>query len=205
MIGHAGAALALILAQTAQPTPPPRQCLTPEEAGAGAAVMLPELVDTVGRSCARHLSETVFLRTNGTELAQRWRSESAGHRQVAMVGLTRMLPPPAMEGMAQGMQVAQRARETGDTRSGPLQAAPPSASPGPPPSPLAMLPQIMTGLEAVVTARMTPQTCKEASRLIESLAPLSAANIARLVSATMAMGVALSPPKGDDGPPICRT
>lgn len=197
MIGHAATALALILAQTAsQPTPPPRPCVTPEEAGAGAAVMLPELVDAVGRNCTRHLPETAFLRTRGTQLVQRWRGESAEHRRLAMAGLMRMIPPDAaaaMRGQAQGTASTPLAEGTGAGQAGAI------------PSPAAMVPQMLQGLQAAMADKLNPETCKEASRMVESLSPLSAGNIAQLVSATMGLGVALSPPKGDSGPPICRT
>ncbi len=203
MVMHAATAFALVLAQTT--STPPRRCVTPEQAGAGAAVMLPEMVNLLARSCERHLPETAYLRTHGLELVERWRTESASFRQVATAGLSRMIPPEAMAAMAQGMASTEEAHDTGDQRSIHVRTAPPSASATPLPSPMGMLPQMMEGLSQGMTDKLNSVTCKEASRFVESLAPLPAANIAQLVSAVMGIGLEMAPPKGDDGPPICRT
>jgi hypothetical protein len=194
MIGHATAGFALILSQVAsQSTPPQRRCVTPEQAGAGAAVMLPEAVEMLRRGCERHLPEVAFLRTRGAELVQRWRSQSASHRGEAHAGLMRMVPPEAMAAMSRGGQGSQRAAQPGPAPAG---AAP---------SPMTMIPEMLRGIEAGMAQRLNPEVCKEASRFVEALAPLPAGNVAQLVGATMALGLAVAPPKGDDGPPICRT
>lgn len=200
MIGHAAAVVAVLLWQPAGG--PPRPCVTPEQAGAGAAVLLPEMVEAVRRGCERHLPETAFLRAEGSELVGRWRAESAPHRRTAHAGLMRMIPPEVMAAMAQGM-----AGQTGGSRPGtgsppPREGQPPAAG-APPGDPAAMMRGMMGGLDAAMAERLNPETCKEASRFIEALAPLPAGNVARLVSAAMGLGVALAPPKGDDGPPIC--
>lgn len=189
MIGQIAAALALVGGQAT--APPPRPCVTPNEAGAGAAVLMPELVEAVTRSCSRHLSGSTFLSANGAQLAQRWRSESVGERQTAGAALTRVMPPQALTAMTQGMAAQQSS--AGGT------AASPQAGPD------ALLAMVPTMVEAAAANKFNPQVCKGISRLIEGLAPLSAQNLAQLVSATMMLRVALSPPKGDDGPPICRS
>lgn len=195
MIGHISAA-ALLLAQAAPapaPAAPPRPCVTPAEAGAMAVLVLPELIDAVGRSCTPHLAETAWLRAQGGELTQRWRTEGAGQRETALAAIAKMIPPGAMGGGPGGR---------GASGAG---AVPPGQTSGAAPSPEAAMGAMIGGMTGEMSRRLTPATCNEISRFVESLSPLPAANVAQMVSAVMGIGVAMTPPDQQGGPPICRT
>lgn len=88
MIGHATAALALLLAQ-----PAARPCVTPAELGDVAVVALPEVIDSLARSCGTHLPETAFLRSGAAGFSQRLRTEGAGRRDAAFAAIKRVAPP----------------------------------------------------------------------------------------------------------------
>ena len=91
MIGHATAALALILAQPA--AAPARPCLTTAELGHLAVVTMPEIIDSFAQRCSAHLPQTAFLRSGASGFTQRLRTEGAGNREPAMAALKRMAPP----------------------------------------------------------------------------------------------------------------
>ncbi len=93
MTGHALIAAALLISQAT--TPPPRPCLSTQEAGAMAAVAVPELVEAFAQRCSQHLPETAFLRSGTSALVERWRAESGPHRDTAFAALGRMAPPGA--------------------------------------------------------------------------------------------------------------
>ena len=91
MIGHAAAALALILTQPA--AAPARPCITTAELGDVAVVALPEMVDSFAQRCSAQLPATAFLRTGASGFSQRLRTEGVPHREPAMAALKRMAPP----------------------------------------------------------------------------------------------------------------
>lgn len=176
MIGHATAALALLFAQ-ATSAPAPRPCITPDEAGAIAAVAFPEFVDAFSQRCSQHLPATAWLRTNGPGLVQRWRSEGAAQRETAFSAMRKMMPANAQAGRAAA---------------------------APPPPEVAMQ-GLIGGLTGALSIRLNAASCTELGRFVEALAPLPAANVAQLISAVMGFGVSVTPTAPEGAPPICRS
>ena len=101
---HAIAAAALMVAHAT--AAPPRPCVTPDEAGAIAAVAVPEAVEAFAQRCSQHLPETAFLRARGAELVQRWRTEGAAQRTAAFAAMRRMAPPNAANVQPETAQTA---------------------------------------------------------------------------------------------------
>ena len=187
MIGHLTTALVLVLAQTA-PAATQRPCITQQEAGAMAAVALPELVEAFAQRCSQHLPETAYLKTQGTELVQRWRSEAAPQREAAFAGMARMAPP------------ARPATPPAEDEAGTAPAPAANA-----PSPEVGMRAMIGGLAGGMSTRLNPTTCAELSRFVESLAPLPATNVAQMFSAAIGFGMAMMPANAQGGPPICRS
>lgn len=102
MIAHAAAAFALALGQAN--AAPPRPCLTNVELGNIAVVALPEIVESLSRSCSAHLPETAFLRAGAAGFAERMRTGGDARRSAALAAIGRVAPPEAR---------AQIATETG--------------------------------------------------------------------------------------------
>jgi hypothetical protein len=91
MIGHATAALALVLAQPA--AAPARPCITTAELGDLAVVALPDVVEGFARNCNAHLSETAFLRTGASGFVARLRAGGEARRSSALAAIGRVAPP----------------------------------------------------------------------------------------------------------------
>jgi hypothetical protein len=107
MIANALAAAALLMAQPNQ-----QSCITKEQAGDLAIVVLPDLVNSVAAQCAPHLPETAFLRRGATEFVQRLRTEAGSRRESALAAFQRftngrlpqgLSPEAALSGMSTGM------------------------------------------------------------------------------------------------------
>jgi hypothetical protein len=78
---------ALLLAQAAPAEPP---CITPEEAGAMAVTLLPEMVDSVARRCQPQLGAGAFLGQQGAaEWSARLRRDAGPMRPLALQGVAK--------------------------------------------------------------------------------------------------------------------
>ena len=84
MINHAIAA-ALLLSQASTPTG--RPCVTPQEAGDMAVVMLPYLVDAAAAHCRPHVAGDAFLATGASAWSERLRRDGAPRRASALAGI----------------------------------------------------------------------------------------------------------------------
>ncbi len=92
MIDRIIAAAAVLAAQGATTTPP---CLTLQELGDLAIVLLPHVIDGATQRCSAHLSQDAFLLGNGgRDFAQRLTDEGSSRRASAVASYQRVLGPP---------------------------------------------------------------------------------------------------------------
>lgn len=144
-------AIASTSAHAAQP------CLTPAEASSLAAYALPAAITGTTKRCTPSLAPSAFLRTGGTELAQRYAARKAQNWPAAKAAFLKMGGKDDASALLAGL---------------------------PDPSLQQMLDAIIEGM---VAQEIPTERCASIDRVVGLLAPLPAQNMAELIGVMLGL------------------